>query len=341
MKILFDIAHPANVHYFKNLIRRLLGNGHSVIITAKDKDLVYKLLDVYGFKYYKLGNNKKTLVSRLFFIAKSTLKILKIIKKSKPDILISMGTTYCAFSAFLYGIPYFAFDDTEHAKLNRILYLPFANKIFTPNSYKLNLGKKHHKFNAFMELFYLHPDIFKPNSKIKQKLRIKNNEPYAILRFISWDAFHDIGNKGISKRKRVEIINAVSKQMKVFVSVEGDLPSEFEKYRLKINAKDLHHALYYANFYIGEGATTASECSMLGTPAIYINPLSAGTLEKQEEFGLLWKVKNDYMTVKSIEKIIMDSRLKEKVSQRRLDLIKNMINPTEYFFRYLIDYDRR
>tara|TARA_B100000315_G_C14584869_1_gene592441 strand:+ start:2797 stop:2976 length:180 start_codon:yes stop_codon:yes gene_type:complete len=54
----------------------------------------------------------------------------------------------------------------------------------------------------------------------------------------------------------------------------------------------MHDVLYYATLYIGEGATMASECAMLVTHAIYVNSLTAGTLEKQEEYGLIYGFRN-------------------------------------------------
>ena len=66
-----------------------------------------------------------------------------------------------------------------------------------------------------------------------------------------------------------------------------------EKYKIPIPPERMHDALYYSSLYIGEGATMASECAVLGTPAIYANNLSAGTLEEQRsKYGLVFYCKN-------------------------------------------------
>ncbi len=39
MKILIDMGHPAHVHSFRNAIRELEKRGHSVKVTARDKDV--------------------------------------------------------------------------------------------------------------------------------------------------------------------------------------------------------------------------------------------------------------------------------------------------------------
>ena len=51
MRILIDMGHPAHVHFFKNAIRSLEERGHSVKITARDKDVTLALLEAYGFDY--------------------------------------------------------------------------------------------------------------------------------------------------------------------------------------------------------------------------------------------------------------------------------------------------
>ena len=50
----------------------------------------------------------------------------------------------------------------------------------------------------------------------------------------------------------------------------------------------MHDALAHCSLFISEGATMVSECAMLGVPSIYINSLTAGTIEKQKEKGLIY-----------------------------------------------------
>ena len=55
MKILIDIIHPANVHYFKHFIFEMRSKEHEIIITARDKDVSHKLLQAYNLEYYSTG----------------------------------------------------------------------------------------------------------------------------------------------------------------------------------------------------------------------------------------------------------------------------------------------
>jgi len=57
----------------------------------------------------------------------------------------------------------------------------------------------------------------------------------------------------------------------------------------------------------------ASECAMLGTPAIYVNSLTAGTLEEQVKYGLLFSYRNSDGILDKAEELLNDSNLKQEL----------------------------
>jgi len=54
-KFLFDIGHPADVHFFKNLIWEMQKRGHETVITARRKESTFQLLDYYNFDFIDIG----------------------------------------------------------------------------------------------------------------------------------------------------------------------------------------------------------------------------------------------------------------------------------------------
>ena len=98
---------------------------------------------------------------------------------------------------------------------------------------------------------------------------------------MSWDASHDIGQKGFTLHILTNLIEKIKNHARVFISAENKIPDSLKQYHLSINPTEIHDILSYASLFIGEGATMASECAVMGTPSIYINSLSAGTLENQ------------------------------------------------------------
>jgi len=120
---------------------------------------------------------------------------------------------------------------------------------------------------------YLHPKYFKPCAEIYKFLNIYPGEKYVVIRFVSWDATHDVGEIGLTNKNKKKLINELIKHAKVIISSESSLPSDLKKYQIQIPAEKMHDVLNYADLYIGEGGTTASECACLGTPNILINSL--------------------------------------------------------------------
>jgi uncharacterized protein len=335
---MFDIIHPANVHYFKNTIKLLKNNAYDVIITARDKEVSYKLLDAEEFKYVKMGKNPKNTVGKILFLLWCEFKTFLLFLKYRPSLTLSFGASYYAHNSFILGIPHIALDDTEHAKLNRKLYLPFSSLVLTPESFWLNLGIKQIRFPGHMELFYLSNKYFKPDKSIYNLLKIKEAEKYIFLRFISWNAYHDKGQSGLSLEYKIKLINELSNRAKIFISAEGDLPGELEKFRINVPPHLIHHVLYFAELFIGEGATMASECAAIGTPAIYVNSLNAGTLDRQEKDGLIFNYRNQDGVIEKAEEILNNPEAKKELKLKLAALGKNRIELTDFLFWLITRY---
>ena len=109
------------------------------------------------------------------------------------------------------------------------------------------------------------------------------------------------------------------------------MPKEFKKYRIKIPPEKMHDALYYASLYIGEGATMASECAVLGTPAIYVNTLTAGTLEEQEKrYGLIIQCKDNSRVGDIAINLLRNNNLRKEWDEKRKRMLLEKNNTTKY-----------
>lgn len=282
MKILIDINHPAHVHYFRNFIKEMEKKGHEIFVTARDKEVSYKLLESYKIEFKSKGKGRKSLSGKIINMFRENLLFFSLFLKFKPDITLSAGSTSLAQVSWIFRVPHFALDDTEHAKMAKKLYLPFSKYAFTPINYFTNLGKKQIRVEYFTELCYLHPNWYKPNNVNLQK-------PYAVLRFVSWEANHDIGQSGIDYESKKEVIKLLEeKGYNIYISSEGKLELEFQKYQISISPEKMHDVLYHANLFVAESGTMASEAIILGTPTVYINTLNMCYIEDlKENYGLI------------------------------------------------------
>jgi len=339
MKILIDLGHPGHIHYFKNFIWQMEGRGHVFCLVARDKEVLQILLKEYNFDFINRGKGGKSIFGKLLYIIKADYIIWKIANKFKPDLFLSFASTYAAHVSKIFGKPHIALDDTEHAKFELMMYMPFTESVLNPYCFRKELGQKQIYFDSFIELLYLNKNYFKPNKKVLDLLGVKENEKYALIRFVSWDASHDINQKGLSIENKIDIAELLSKDMKVFISSEGQVPQEIKKYELSISPQFLHDVLYFATLYIGEGATTASEAALLGTPSIYINSLNLGYIEEEIKAGLVFQTTEIEKIKYEIANILLQENKKQFIENRD-KLIKDRIDPTAFLIWFIEEYPK-
>jgi uncharacterized protein len=249
LRVIVDIGHPAHVHFFKNTIWSLERKGHQVMVVSRDKDVVIELLDAYKIPHTVLSKVKQGKV-HLFeelFIRES--KLYNVARQFNPDLIIGILSPPVAHVAWALGKKSIIFNDTEHAEVAQKTTYPFCDIICTPTSFKRDAGKKQIRYRGYHELAYLHPAYFSPNPEVLLDLGVEVGEPFVILRFISWGAHHDVGQHGINNK--LALIQELEKYGKVFISSEGKLAEEFDRYRIRVPPEKIHSLLYYSKLCVG------------------------------------------------------------------------------------------
>ena len=340
MKIVVDINHPAHVHYFKNFIWKMEKRGHEVLITASEKEISFTLLRNYGFDFINLGTYGNSVSKKFINIPFLDWKMYRAVKSFNPEIFLGFGSIRAAHVSKLMRKPCIAMDDTEHAKWEHRLYVPFTNTILTPTCFKKDFSKKQIRYNGYTELAHLHPNYFKPNPTVLDEIGLSKGDTFIILRFVSWSASHDVGQHGI--KNKIELVRELEKYGQVFITSEGQLPKELEKYKIKVSPEKLHDLLYYASLYIGEGATTASECAVLGTHAIYTNTLKLGYIDEEEEkYNLVYNFSDEKTMEKALDKaleLLEKSNLGKEGKRKREKLLKDKIDVTAFMVWFVENY---
>jgi len=339
MRIVVDINHPADVHCSKNFIWEMEKRGHVILITASTKEVSYRLLDNYGFRYEKLGSYGISLAEKIINIPLLDLKFYQAVKQFNPDIFLGFGSIRAAHVAKLLGKPSINFEDTDHAKWEHRLYVPFTDVVITPRCYTKDFGKKQVKIDTYKELFYLHPDYFRPDSTVLHDAGLKPGERFFILRFVAFTAQHDRGQTGLQNRE--EIVKELEKYGRVFITSEGDLPDNLMKYQIPVPPEKLHDLLHFATLYFGEGSTTAVEAVMLGTPAIYVSSLASGlgyASDLEQNYGLLYNFREQQPALAKAVELLNNPLLKEEGVQKRDNFLKNKINATQFLIWFVETY---
>lgn len=331
MNILVDITHPAHVHFFKYASEIWLERGHQVLTIARDKDVTLKLLEDNGYSYQTISKKGKGVIGLGLELIQHEIKLARIAKKFKADVIVEIGGPFIVHAGKLLGIPTCVFTDTEHAKLSNAITFPFATYILTPECYKDDLGEKHVRYKGYHELAYLHPNYFKPSPSVLEINGLKEGQPFSIVRLVSWDASHDVGQKGLTLDEKMELVERLSTFGRVIITSEAQLPDIFMPYRMKTGPTTLHDLLYYANLYIGEGATMASEAALLGTPSIYTSTLTLGYLEElSEKYRLIHNYVDGKSAIKKAIDIVSDPGSKKEYQARTAQMLQEKVDVTQW-----------
>lgn len=330
MKIVVDINHPAHVHFFKNFIRQTSNKGLKILITASDKDISIKLLERYGFPFVNLGSYGTTLLSKVINLPLLDWRMYQAVKGFDPDLFLGAGSIRAAHISRLFRKPCIIFEDTEHSREQYLLYAPFVDYIFTPSSFKRRLGKKQFFHDGFHELAYLHPNSFTPNPEVLKEIGLSEHEIFSIVRLVSWSATHDIGQHGI--RDKSKLMKTLERFGRVFIVSEGKEDPVWENYSICVAPEKLHHLLYYASLYLGEGGTTAAEAAVLGTYAIHVSTTAkhCGIFTELQDYGLLDFFDNEVAALPKAIEVLSSQNIKIECRQKRYKLIKDKLDMTMF-----------
>lgn len=343
MKLIFTMSHPAHYHLLKNLINRSLESGFIVKVLITNKDILEELVSNESWNvenYFPEGRRISwlpTLLALPIITIKTLYRLYKIIKDEKPSLLIGTEATMI-YIGFILGIKsiFFNEDDTRATPQNYLFY-PFAKTILMPDC--CDIGKWKNKkttYRGYHELAYLHPRYFKPDIGIINKFN-PTRKKYFIIRLARLDASHDIGRRGINDSLVIKIINILKNHGNVFITSERGLRPEFERYRININSRDIFHALYYADMYIGDSQTMAAEAAVLGTPSIRFNDFVGkigylNDLEKKYKLTIGIKSTETKKLTETINNLLNTKDLSEKWRANRERMLKDKVDVNEYFY---------
>ena len=303
MNILIDIGHPAHVHMFHPFAVEMQERGHKVLFTCRDKEFEVKLLTKYGLDFINFGKKSKSTIGKIFDLVKFDYKEWSVARKFKPDVFLSHGSITASQVAWLMRKPSIAFEDTFNMEQIR-LWEPFVSVILTSNYEHPLQSKKVLKYEGYNELLYLHPNRFTPDKRVLDDLGLKEGDKYVIVRFVSWNATHDRGHKGISYENKISAIKRFSEFAKVLISSEAELPDELKKYKFPLSPEKMHDAMAFASLIFGESATMVTEGAVLGVPGVYLdNTGRFYTRDIQEKYGMCFNyTESEDDQIKAIEK---------------------------------------
>lgn len=336
MKILIYLGHPAQYHFFKNIVKNLQKNNQ-VRYLIKTKEVLEPLLigDKVGYKNILPEGRKSTKTGVIWGLFKREVKVLGEALQFKPDLMLGTDPSVAHIGKLL-RIPTFTIleDDVNVIYDLAKITFPFSSHIVAPDS--CDCGRWNSKkisYAGYMKLAYLHPNHFKYSSPAYQKT--------ALIRLSNLDAFHDTGIKGFDEILLKQIIKRLSGEFKILISSEKPLGRFFDEYMLRINPIDIHKVLFQTSILISDSQSMTMEAAMLGIPSIRYNDFTGriGVLEELEhKYKLTIGIKpGDTEKLNQIlESFLSITDLREEFQKRRDEMIGDKIDVTK-FFTWLIE----
>lgn len=320
--------------------------GHLFCVINRDSEMINQLLDYYGIKHI-IRNKRPKRKGTVSSIVNLIRMILWCIKKSlifHPDMYVGFASSACAITSYIFRKPSILMDDTEHNASNHNIYMPFCSAVLTPFYFNKDLQKGHRdrrnkqiRFNAYVEQLYLHSTYYKKNERVLKELGVKPLE-YVIVRFIAYDAHHDLVAHPLSNEAKKQIVMEIAKHFLVFISLEKGLDDPFyEKYLLTISPEKMHDLEAHAKYMVTEGATMASESFVHGVPYVYLNPLKCGNIDYQcEQYPERCFQTTDKNEALSIIRRLNITSIDSEAEKRKVET--NTINPTDLLIQFVENY---
>jgi predicted glycosyltransferase len=341
MRVLFDIVHPAHVHFFKHMIFALESRGHATRIVARDKDVTTALLDRLGLPYETVGRSgRKTKLDQARELVMRSLTLARVARSFRADVIVTRNPAGAQAGRVL-GIPtVFDTDDGRAAGLHFWAAAVFAHVITTPDCTDEDYGSRHVRYPGYKQTAYLHPNHFTADRGVLEELGIAPNDRFFVVRLVDMVASHDAGENGLPAQITRALVNKLRAHGRVFATLEGALPRDLADLRFPLAPDRLHHALAFADLLVGDSQTMAAEAAVLGTPSLRVSSW-AGRLayltELEHRYGLTFAYRPDQVAVlmAHLDRWLVEPRLRESLRASHQRLLDEKVDVAQWFTNFL------
>jgi len=278
MKIWIDISNSPQIHFFKNVIRRLERIGHEVVVTSRRFGSMEPMLARNNIECHLIGEHGgASKEMKLKCSSKRILGLTDFVIEHKPDVALFKHSVEAPRVSYGLGIPSICVLDNEKAIAQNKLMLPISSKVIAPDAigYQVitSFGVREENirlFNGFCELAHL--EDFMPNDGILSDLHLDEDAPIAVLRPEPVMANYFTGDP------KESIVTALLQRLKDFQCVV--FPRTEEQYMnfrkmgaiIPDHCVDALSLIHGSNIVISAGGSMNREAVAMGKPAISTYP---------------------------------------------------------------------
>jgi len=355
-RVWIDIEQPKAAIMLYSLITQFEDDGVELLITARDYDSTFKILDDHGVNYIKVGEHGgANLEEKLRTHIKRLDGLYPHVVEFNPDYFVNFMSVEGIRIAYGLQIPSLGFNDEPRNVPVCKLIFPFIDNVITPRcipkeSY-IELyadPKKIIRYNGIDEIGWL--SEFEPNPKILERNDLEKGK-YVIMRSEPSSACYFIDKLKPDETLLSDIFPPIYKEFpnfKYFLLARNKKQEDFLQHNLKEYLDNpnliitrylpnLDDFCFYSGLVISGGGTIVRESSLLSVPSIEFFP---GPTAPQEMF-----LKNNGFPLEHIEEIdrIIERSthvLNQGFDKSRIKYYKKKINQFENPVKICYNYVR-
>lgn len=341
MKVWIDIDNSPHVLFFTPIISELRRRGHEGIITARDCFQTCDLLNLKGFKYFKIGRHYgKNLFLKIYGLLIRAFQLFIFACGKDFSIAVSHGSRSMILAAFLLRIPIINIFDYEYSKFGLFLgSLP--TKHLVPEFLPDDILRKQVKLSRVVRYPGLKEQIyignFKPDYSLLRKLRIDNKRVVITIRPPATEAhYHNPESERIFEAALHYLAKCENVVMVILPRTEKQkkeifhlLKSARSRAKFIILEKTVNgpSLIWFSDAVISGGGTMNREAAVLNTPAYSIFKGNIGAVDRYlADLGKVTFISSS----SEIKKIKIEKKKRRSVaikSETTLDfIVKEILN---------------
>ncbi len=320
-RILFDLNHPADFHFFKHLMAHLNENGYRLKVVARDKECLHQLLQSAGIAYINRGSGSNSTLGKYVYSLYIVALILVLLVRFRPGLAISLSSPYLVLASRILGIQSLTYDDTDdNPRLLSII--KHSTYLLSPVHYPHQFHKNHFHLRTFKELAYLHPNRFRsetPGNGI-------------FFRLARTDSIHHSPGSRVNVPAIIAQINRYSEQNPALFSAEVEVNPDQVKGVRMADRLQIHKELAGCRVFWGNSATMAAEAAVLGIPAIFVSAEKFSYISELEAYGLLFHYTPDQMggSFAKLDELLRNDSMRESFREARTQLLNDKIDASRF-----------
>jgi predicted glycosyltransferase len=358
-RIWIDVEQPKTAIMFNSLFKRFKSENAEVLITARDYDSTYKILNDSNVRYLKVGKHGgEKLENKLEAYINRLKQLFPIIKNFLPNYFVTFLSIEGTRIAYGFNIPSIGMnDEPRNIPVCKLIH-PFIGKIITPECIPIDLytklcasPEKIIRYNGLDEIAWI--SEFDPNPEVLKKFDLEKGK-YIIIRTEPTQASYLIDKIKPEETQISNFFPFIYKDFpnyKYFLLVRSKMQEQFLNKKLKIYNKEKNVIItqylpniidlcFYGALIISGGGTIVRESSLLNVPSIEFFP---GESAPQETFLIkngfpLEHIRDSNKLIKRVIEILNKGPTSDRFKLSSFkEKISKFENPNEICFNYVLD----